>query len=167
MAKKQHNKTGSHGRREQTPPGHQGRRSKPFDWRKLGRRALIALAILAIPALVVGLEVRQNLKQSDLSVIGQGQPVLVQAHDPECPDCRSLLDNVETAHADFSDSVAFRVINLRTSDGRQFGREYDVGKVTLVVFDSDGEVENTLEGVRSVDELRRLFADLKRDAADS
>jgi len=160
MAKKQRRKKAQGTRRPSPQSAQNGRKSKPLGWRKLGRRLQIALAILAIPALVVGLEVRDNIQRSDLSVIGTGTPVVVQAHDPECPDCRSLLDNAEAAHADFRDDIAFRVVNLRSGDGRAFARKFGVGKVTLVIFDGDGEVEHILRGVRSVEHLRRLFADL-------
>ena len=144
-----------------------GRNSKPFGWRRLGRRVLIGVAILAIPLLVVGLEIRDNLQRSDLSVIGTGKPVVVQAHDPQCPDCRSLLDNAEAAHADFHNQVAFRVVDLNSGQGQAFARRFDVGKVTLVVFDGEGEVKSTLRGVRSVQQLRQLFAGLGAEPAGS
>jgi hypothetical protein len=127
---------------------------------------MIGLAVLALPALVVGLEVRDSLRQSDLSVIGTGKPVVVQAHDRECPSCRSLLDNAEAAHAGLRDDVAFRVVDLRSGAGRAFGRRFDVGKVTLVVFDREGELEQTLRGVRSVEQLRHLFRRLADERAD-
>ncbi len=166
MARKQRRTKPQRKGRGHSRPARAGRNRKPPDWRRVGRRVLIGLAIVAIPALVVGLEVRDHLLRSDLSVIGTGKPVVVQAHDPECPSCRSLLDNAEAAHADSRGDVAFRVINLKTREGRAFARRFDVGKVTLVIFDGDGEVEGTLRGVRSVEQLRRVFADLGREPTD-
>lgn len=167
MGKKQRRKQPQHKGRGSSQPARSGRKRKPLGWRGLGRRLMIGIGILALPALVVGLEVRENLRLSDLSVIGSGKPVVVQAHDPECPSCRSLLGNAEAAHAGLEDDVAFRVINLRTSEGRAFARRFDVGKVTLVLFDRDGDVKGTLRGVQSVEALRRVFRKLDSDSAES
>jgi len=167
MARKQRKKKAQGVQRPSSQPARNGRKSKPLGWRKLVRRLQIALAILAIPTLVVGLEIRDNIQRSDLSVIGTGTPVVVQAHDPKCPQCRSLLDNAEAAHADFRDDIAFRVVNLRSGDGRAFAREFGVGKVTLVVFNGAGEVEHILRGVRPVEHLRHLFADLAGERTGS
>ena len=169
MAGKQRRKKSQSTRCPSPQSAHEGRSSKLISWGKLARRVQIGLAILAIPALAVGLEFRDNLQRSDLSVIGTGIPVVVQAHDPERPKCRSLLENAEAAHVDFHNGMAFRVVNLRSSDGRAFAREFDVGKVTLVVFDGEGEgdVERTLRGVRTQAQLRHLFAELGHEPAGS
>jgi len=167
MAKTKRSKKAQRNRGRSPAPAQSAGKSKPLNWRTLGRRVLIGLAILALPALVIGLEVRDNLQRSDLSVIGTGKPVVVQAHDPQCPSCRSLLDNAEAAHTDFREQVAFRVVDLNTDDGRAFARRYDVGKVTLVMFDGDGELQGTLEGVQPVEELRQVFAEMGGESADS
>ncbi len=163
MGKKKRNKRSQ---RSSSHPARSGRRRKPLGWRRLARRLMIGLGVLALPALLVGLEIHDRLQRSDLSVIGTGQPVVVQAHDPQCPNCRSLLDNAETAHADFQDEVAFRVVDLNTNEGRAFARKHDVGKVTLVIFDKEGEVDNTLRGVQSVEQLRHVFRDLASRRSD-
>lgn len=160
MAKKQRKKQHRGNDRHSAQRAQSGRRAKPLNWRRLGRRLLIGLAIVVVPVLLIGLEIHDNLERSDLSVIGTGKPVVVQAHDATCPNCRELLDNAEAAHAGFEEDVAFRVVDLKTSEGSAFAREHDVGKVTLVVFDSGGTVTNTLRGVQSVEELRHVFSDL-------
>ncbi|QIT56080.1 thioredoxin family protein [Aquisalimonas sp. 2447] len=98
--------------------------------------------------------------RADISVIGDGKPVIVQVHDHGCPTCRRLLSNVESAYPEFSDRMDFRVVDIDSSEGRRFAREHDVSHVTLVLFDGSGEVHRILEGVRSTDELRRAFRSL-------
>ena len=136
---------------------------KCVDVRKVTRRAFLTLAVLAIPGLIIGMEVHSNQARSDISVIGEGRPVVVQAHDPGCPECRALLENVETAHADFHDSIELRVVNLNSGTGREFARQYDVGRVTLLLFDGSGSLQRIIRGVRSPSELRGEFSSLARD----
>lgn len=143
-------------------PRSASRKRKSIDVGKITRRSFLALGVLAIPGLIVGMEVRKARIRSDISVIGQGRPVIVQAHDPGCPDCRSLLSNAEEAHADFRDTIEMRVVNINSGSGREFAREYQAGRVTLLLFDGSGSLHRTLRGVRSSDELRREFSALQR-----
>jgi len=155
MAKKRRRKAASTGKSAGHAPAAGGARGgSKFDPRKWARRAFLALAVLAIPGLIVGMEVRQNQIRQDVRVIGEGQPVVVQAHDPTCPDCRTLLDNLEQAHADFDDRVVLRVVDITSGSGRDFARQYGVGRTTLLLFDASGELLRTIEGVRSADQLR-------------
>lgn len=148
---------GNADRRATTPAG------KSVDVRKITRRAFLTLAILAIPGLIIGMEVRSNQARSDISIIGEGRPVVVQAHDPGCPECRALLENVETAHADFRDTIELRVVNLHSGTGREVASQYDVGRVTLLLFDGSGSLQRIIRGVRSPSELRGEFSTLAQD----
>ena len=47
----------------------------------------------------------------DLSVLGQGQPVVVQIHDPGCPTCRRLKSAVTTAMKS-SPEILYRLADL-------------------------------------------------------
>lgn len=167
MGKKPHKKQGKGRSRPSAQRTQSARRRKPTNWLRLGRRIAIGLAVVAVPVLLIGLEVYDNRQRSDLRVIGTGKPVVVQAHDPTCPNCRELLGNAEAAHTDFQGDVAFRVVDLQSSKGRAFGREHDVGKVTLVIFDGEGTVTDILRGVQSVEELRHVFADLADEAKNA
>lgn len=144
------------------PAKKSGNRSKAkgLDAAKMTRRGFLGLAVLSIPAIWLGMEWRSREARADISVIGDGMPVIVQVHDPGCPTCRRLLSNVESAYPEFSDSIEFRIVDIESSEGRRFAREHGVSHVTLVLFDGSGEVHRILEGVRSTDELRRAFRSL-------
>ncbi len=142
-------------------PGKPGKPArKGIDAATMSRRGFLGLAVLSIPALWIGMEWRSRSARADISVIGEGRPVIVQVHDRGCPTCRRLLDNVESAHADFGDTIEFRIVDIDSSEGSRFAREHNVSHVTLVLFDGSGEVYRILEGVRSPQELRGVFRSL-------
>ncbi|WP_290648158.1 thioredoxin family protein [Aquisalimonas sp.] len=128
------------------------------------RRGFLGLAVLSIPAIWIGMEWRSRGARADIGVIGNGRPVIVQVHDPGCPTCRRLLNNVERAYPAFSDDIEFRIVDIETRQGASFAREHGVEHVTLVLFDGAGEVHQILEGVRSVDELESAFRSLQRQS---
>lgn len=83
---------------------------------------------------------KSNYDQAhDFSVIGNGTPTVVQVHDPSCPTCRRLKRNVADVKGRFGDRLQFRITGLSTREGRQLAGEHDVGKVTLLLFNGDGE----------------------------
>ena len=148
-------------RKTTRPPKKSGRsKAKGMDAATMTRRGFLGLAVLSIPAIWLGMEWRSSEARADISVIGEGVPVIVQVHDPGCPTCRRLLRNVESAYPEFSDSLEFRIVDINASEGRRFAQDHDVSHVTLVLFDGSGEVHRILEGVQSTDELRRAFESL-------
>ena len=135
-------------------------KSGGVDVATMTRRGFLGLAVLSIPAIWIGMEWRSREARADISLVGEGVPVIVQVHDPGCPTCRRLLSNVESAYPEFSDSIEFRIVDIGSSEGRRFAREHNVSHVTLVLFDGSGAVHRVLEGVRPTDELRRAFQSL-------
>lgn len=101
----------------------------------------------------------QNRNLEDLSVIGQGQPVVVQIHDPGCALCRRLMANTRQA-LDGKDHVLYRVADIKSSDGAAFQRKHNVPHVTLLLFNGKGRHIDTIQGVTPVDELEARFAQL-------
>ena len=53
---------------------------------------LLPVAAVAIGGTAFGLNALEANKQElhDLTVIGNGQPAVIQIHDPSCPTCRRL-----------------------------------------------------------------------------
>lgn len=94
---------------------------------------------------------------TDLSVIGDGVPVVVQVHDPSCPSCRKLKSNAESALARVKGKIHYRIADLHTGEGRSMANKYHARKVTLLTFDGDGEFLNRHVGIRSVDSLESVF----------
>lgn len=88
----------------------------------------------------------------DLSVIGQGKPVVVQVHDPSCPSCRQLKRATEKAMTSLP-GLHYRIADLGKEPGRRLANEHNAGKVTLLLFRADGRRTGRIEGVHSAQEL--------------
>lgn len=93
----------------------------------------------------------------DLAVIGSGSPTVVQIHDTSCTVCRSLKSRTAKALEQFDD-VHFRLADLSTEEGSKLARQYGVQKITLLLFDGEGDHIQTVEGLRTVEDLSQLFS---------
>lgn len=91
---------------------------------------------------------RKQTLVHDLSVIGEGTPVLVQIHDPGCPTCRRLKGAVKEAMAGL-DGVHTRIADISTREGRAFASRYGVPKTTLLFFDGSGKHRHTTTGLQT------------------
>ena len=72
--------------------------------------------------------------------------------------CRALKSNVEDALAKLDNDLQYRIADIGTGEGRRLQREYDVPHVTLLLFDGNGELKRTMNGVREVSELTDAFS---------
>jgi PII-like signaling protein len=101
--------------------------------------------------------------EHDLSRLGQGVPVVVQVHDPQCPVCNALQDETRAALRGFEESeVLYLIANIRTAEGTDFAARHGVPHVTLLLFDGAGHLRETLRGPQRADALRPAFARLAR-----
>lgn len=101
--------------------------------------------------------------EHDLSRLGQGVPVVVQVHDPQCPVCNSLQNETREALRAFgAQEVLYLIANIRTPQGSDFAARHGVPHVTLLLFDGDGRLRETLRGPHKADELRPVFSRLAR-----
>lgn len=118
------------------------------------------IAVVLLTGLAVGLSAyNQRLERAyDLSVVGQGVPVVVQVHDPECPFCVELRRNVESVSSEFApEELLFRYAELPTPEGAAFARRYEAHRVTLLLFDARGELRAHQTGVQEASLLRQTF----------
>ena len=105
--------------------------------------------------------VRARMDEGDLTKVGQGVPTVVQIHNPQCSVCASLMRETRSALSTFEDGeIDYLVANIRTRKGRDFAALYDVPNITLLLFDGEGNLLETLEGLRQDDELRAAFSTL-------
>ena len=95
---------------------------------------------------------KQRRELHDLTVIGNGQPAIVQIHDPGCSVCRRLKSVTTSAMEDLPD-VNFRLADITTKEGRKFGDKYNLPKTTLLMFDAKGEHKHTLRGLVTQQEI--------------
>ena len=129
-------------------------RPKKIPWK------LISVGLIMILLSYTGLAAyKQNWNEiHDLSVIGNGEPTIVQVHDPGCPSCRALKSNTQSALKRLDSDLQYRIASLKTPEGRTLAHRHQVGKITLLIFDGDGELINSYQGVKSVDTLELLLA---------
>ncbi|MBD3896583.1 hypothetical protein IEI94_12050 [Halomonas sp. ML-15] len=143
------------------PSSRPAARKRPFSPKRLIRGLLVAVAIIAVPAAWFAMEARQAREVSDLSVIGGGEPVVVQVHEPGCTSCEQLLEQAQEARSRLDEELILRRANIASSSGRRFAYEYGVSQSTLVLFDARGEVVEVKRGVVAADELEADFVALQ------
>lgn len=108
--------------------------------------------------------VMASVAESDLDVIGQGIPVVVQIHDPSCPDCTRLQREARAAMRDFNDDqLLYRVANLTTEKGASFAAGHGQGRVTLILLNGEGRRVQVVNGVHDRQLLAQDFALLAAD----
>lgn len=129
----------------------------------LNRRNLLKVLIGLPVAGAVGAAIHrhdvQNRGLHDLSLIGQGQPVVVQIHDPKCQLCRRLMNNTRKA-LEGNNNIVFKVADVTSSDGEAFRREHNGETVSLVLFDGSGRKRGTIQGVQTAKDLKERFTQL-------
>lgn len=107
---------------------------------------------------VFAMDFRKKLQEQDLSVIGQGTPVLLQIHDPQCPNCTALQRQTRRALRAFDEEeLIYRVANIQTPEGAARQRLEALPTVTLALFDGDGARVHVIEGVTPAEDLIDAF----------
>jgi len=120
---------------------------------------LLALGgIAAVIWIFVG---RENIEEN-YSIIGQGEPVIVQVHQLNCADCDVLRANTKRALKEIGDDrLHYRIAYLHKSEGIAFASRHGAARpTTLVLFDKFGRKKSVYAGVQDVEALEVLFRDL-------
>lgn len=101
---------------------------------------------------------QSSLAEKDLSVLGQGTPVIVQVHDPACQPCIDLQRETRAALSDFDNTdLGYRVADITSEDGLAFATEHAASFATLLFFDGAGEVTRRIRGATDRNTLRAAF----------
>ncbi len=154
MARKAKKKT----RRNPPKPVEQPTRRRTLT---LLRNGAIGAAVLGGAGLFSVRAVRATIREQDLTRLGSGTPTIVQIHDPNCPSCTELQRNARRALRKFEgDEITYLVANIKTDEGSAFAARFGARHVTLLLFDGRGRLRDTLEGVRSRQELEQHFQSL-------
>lgn len=118
----------------------------------------IGAAVLVGGGGVFAMDFRKKLQEQDLSVIGQGLPVVLQIHDPQCSSCAALQRQTRRALKDFDGGeIMYRVANIQTADGAARQSREALPTVTLALFDRDGTRVHVIEGVTPAEDLVEAF----------
>ena len=123
------------------------------------RNGGILVAALGVGGYFSVQSVQATIAEHDLDRIGQGTPMIVQIHDPDCALCRALQKETRAALKAFEDDALHYVIaNIRTPEGRALANRHRVQHVTLLLMDGRGAVRNVISGTQDRDVLRDAFA---------
>ena len=102
--------------------------------------------------------VRADLAEQDLSIIGSGEPVIVQIHDPGCAICTALQKETRAALDMMDDdALPYRVASLTSTTGATFANRHSAGYATLLFFDGRGQVTQRVQGATNRDTLLTAF----------
>lgn len=105
----------------------------------------------------------RSIEERDLTQIGQGMPVVVQIHDPQCPVCTALQREARKALANMGhEAPTYLVADLTQTEGAIFAQQNNVQKITLLLYDAQGNRVETLVGSRGRKELTESFTRLMR-----
>lgn len=122
----------------------------------MSTRRILTFAVAAVALLLAAVSINAyesgQQELHDLSVIGQGEPVIVQIHDPNCPTCRRLK-KVVTGALKSNDSVLYRLANIRTAEGKALQDKHAVPHVTLLFFDGGGKHVHTTTGLQTQEQI--------------
>lgn len=129
--------------------------------RRLMIKGAGAFAVLGVSAGALSAYDKKQRTLHDLSVIGQGNPVVVQIHDPACPTCRRLKSRSTTALQGKA-GIVYRLADVTTAEGKELQSKYDVETITLLLFDGEGRRVRTIRGLQSVDYLEEAFVEAFR-----
>lgn len=150
--------------RQQTAPA----RPTPKTTRRDILRNGLAFGSIGVAALAGGGYLVRGMMakaaEANLDVIGQGIPVVVQIHDPNCPDCNRLQREARAAMREFTeDELIYRVANLTTANGASFAAGHGHGRVTLILLNAQGRRVQVISGVHDRQVLAQDFALLAGD----
>ena len=125
---------------------------------RLFRNGAVGLAAVGGVGYFGTRSVLATIAEHDLTRIGQGKPTIVQIHDPQCPTCLSLQKATRRALRCFGEcDFVYLVANIKTDEGGALANRHGVPHVTLLVFDAEGELTETIHGLRTRDELKDIF----------
>ncbi|MEX0310253.1 MAG: hypothetical protein AB3N17_08395 [Tateyamaria sp.] len=102
---------------------------------------------------------RSYAAEHDLSRVGNGDPTIVQIHDPQCATCTALQKQTRRALRQFDDcGLTYLVADITTPDGAAFARRFNAPHVTLLLFDKQGALQRRVQGLHQSADLQTVFA---------
>lgn len=76
---------------------------------------------------------------TDLSLIGQGKPVLVLVYENYSPTGADALDRLNQVKGDYASRLDFVIADLGVPEGRAFARRYQLTNGQAMFLKQDGE----------------------------
>ncbi len=128
------------------------------DFIGLARKGAIGVGLLSFTGFFAYRSVQGALHERDLTRLGNGQPTIVQVHDPSCSMCAELQKETRAALKEVGEGrLQYLIADIKTEDGQIFAGQYGVPHVTLMLFDGNGQHHATYNGIRNRTELIPIF----------
>lgn len=99
---------------------------------------------------------------TDLSVVGQGEPVLVLTRDVNYLGGAEVLELLKPIQSQYAGQVHFRIAHLGQPDGRAFADRHSTQDGDLTLLDESGQRIGALEQPESVEQIHQLLAPVAR-----
>lgn len=117
------------------------------------RTTTIVVTVIAMFIVAAVMLLPKGFK-SDLSVIGQGSPVVVLAHNKDSVQSLNLMSMLNKVRADYEGQMEFRVVDNGTPQGRAFISKQQVNLGALLLFGPDGTRQRVVSGINNEELLR-------------
>jgi hypothetical protein len=131
-------------------------RTAPKAFPRWARVVITVLVLLAGGALILS-QLPRGAFPTDLSRIGQGQPVLVLARDISFVAGGEVMDLMTRIRPEYAGRVEFLVAHLGHPEGQAFARRFDARDGSVILFAGDGSLRLQLLAPQTADELRRAL----------
>ncbi|KDE40020.1 MAG: hypothetical protein ACK4L8_07835 [Nitrincola lacisaponensis] len=95
---------------------------------------------------------------TDLTVIGQGKPVVVLVYESYAPAGMEAMERLNRVRSDYEPDIKFRVAHIGTPEGDLFVRRHEAFDGVMVLFDALGEVVRVTMVPQPVELLREELA---------
>lgn len=97
---------------------------------------------------------------TDLTVIGQGKPVVVLVYESYAPAGMEAMERLNRVRSDYEPDIKFRVAHIGTPEGDLFVRRHEAFDGVMVLFDALGEVVRVTMVPQPVELLREELAQI-------
>ena len=116
--------------------------------------------VLAILALLMVATVVMNLPRGfsdDLTRIGKGKAAVVLVRDKNATQSFDLMEALNGIRDQYSDKAEFLLTDFNTPEGRAFMTTNGAAKVTVVVFDANGNKVNVIYPPQTAESMRQAI----------
>ncbi|WP_406672517.1 hypothetical protein [Natronospira sp.] len=128
--------------------------------KRLPRVVTVPLVLLVIVLLAwLLLRMLPSGFETDLSLVGTGEPAVVLVHDHNYVESVTLMENLARVRDQHPEAMLYLVADLNHPRGQRFADNQDVDAVTLVLFDLHGNRVATTRGVKDSGEIEQWLAD--------
>ncbi len=122
-----------------------------------GKGKWIVGAALAVFAALIVMNLPHGYS-GDLSRIGKGKVAVVLVRDKNAVDSYDLLETMNRARDQYAGQVEFLLTDFDTPQGRAFITDKGVARVSIAVFDANGQLLGVLSPPQTAESVLEAIA---------